>query len=84
MDYKKATEQSFNSVTNEEFEIRKKDISNEISNMLIIDFSHENILEIMNNIKDSLNRNLEVVIDEENYKLKSQSEYLDNLRKIIY
>lgn len=84
MDYQKATMPQFNIPTTEELEIKKESTSNEIAKLLISEFSPENRFEILQQVKSQLTESLNITIEEMSYRLKSETDYFENLKKIQY
>ena len=76
--------QIFDRPTTEEYEKKKKDFSMSVSKELIGGFSAEDRFDIFNDIRRELEKALRSQVEDMAYRLKTDNEYFEGLKNLIY
>lgn len=76
--------QIFDRPTTEEHEKKKKDFAMTVSKEFINSFSAEDRFDIFNDIRRELEKALRVQVEDMAYRLKTDNEYFEGLKNLIY
>lgn len=76
--------QIFDRPTTEEHEKKKKDFAMSVSKELINSFTPEDRFDIFNDIRRELEKALRVQVEDMAYRLKTDNEYFEGLKNLIY